>query len=649
MTLHTALEKILTEWNDEKDKPFKNNQLAIYIRSEFPRIVSKILRAHNGKFTCTASPGAGNWAQVPWLSILHPDITKSTQNGIYPVYLFRSDGTGVYLSLNQGTTTPTEKFGKKQAQERALGIATYVRKQCPELEKWETKSLELHSSSTLGKSYELPNIASRFYPINDIPDNQTLTNDLEELLSVYKKIADKKIWGDITSKRLDELLPEPTSSSDKKIALPETITALSKPFLLLAGISGTGKTRFVREQAQRYDASLENYCLVPVRPDWHEPSDLLGYVSRINGTRYIISPFLKFMIKAWRDAIEKIEGQKIVLKSFDQVTPFWLCLDEMNLAPVEQYFADYLSIVETRKWENNTYTCDPILKKDIFEDLQSYSFGRQEETTNALECFWDEIFAEYPDATSEFATSMKKYFSQNGISIPPNLIVAGTVNMDETTYGFSRKVIDRALTVDFGEFFPNDYDDFFVSKTLPKTFTFPSISHVTEADVGSIPADPGGVHSIAFLKAINDIVKNTPFELAYRALNELLLSLVSFMPADTETLCAIWDDFLMQKVLPRIEGDMAKLRSLKNSRPVETLDEKIFGKGSLLHDLYRLLSDETQPWDICGKESRPDLLREAVDAQKELPAPLRIEWRTKKKLEWMMKRLKTNHFTDFWV
>jgi len=553
------------------------------------------------------------------------------------------------LSLNQGTTLPTKRLGKEKAQERALEIATYVRRQCPELENWGTTSLELRSNSLLGKSYELPNIAARFYSINAIPDDPTLEHDLEELLSVYKKIADEGIWDNIQSNRFEAFLPEPPSHVNDPTPSLKSITALPKPFLLLAGISGTGKTRFVREQAQRYGTSLENYCLVPVRPDWHEPSDLLGYVSRISGTRYIISPFLKFLIQAWCNAIEKIEGQEIVLKSFDQITPFWLCLDEMNLAPVEQYFADYLSILETRKWENNTYSCDPILKKDIFENLQSYSFSRQEKTTNSLECFWDEIFAEYPDATSEFATSVKKYFSKNGIPLPPNLIVAGTVNMDETTYGFSRKVIDRALTIDFGEFFPNNYDEFFVSKTQPKTFGFSSISQVTESDLRAVPADPGGVHSIAFLKAVNEIVKNTPFELAYRALNELLLSVVCFMPPDADHLCAIWDDFLVQKVLPRIEGDMAKLRSLKNTGPGEILNEKIFGKGSILHDLYHLLSDKTQPWDMCRNETRPDLLRERLLPHDELPTPLRIKWRTKKKLEWMMKRLKTNHFTDFWV
>ena len=85
--------------------------------------------------------------------------------------------------------------------------------------------------------------------------------------------------------------------------------------------------------------------MIPVKPNWHDSSDLLGYISRINGEKYITTPFLKFIVKAWRFP----------------VTPFFLCLDEMNLAPVEQYFAEYLSIIETRNSSNGIIETDAIL------------------------------------------------------------------------------------------------------------------------------------------------------------------------------------------------------------------------------------------------------------------------------------------------
>ncbi|MFT6324820.1 MAG: hypothetical protein ACJAWO_002388, partial [Halieaceae bacterium] len=186
-----------------------------------------------------------------------------------------------------------------------------------------------------------------------------------------------------------------------------TFTKLPKPFLLLAGISGTGKTRFVREQAREHNVGSDNFCLVPVRPDWHEPSDLLGYVSRIGAKpQYVSTKVLQFIIQAWCVIAPNADANgmgEINLTS----PPYWLCLDEMNLAPVEQYFADYLSVLESRKFEDGKYTCDPLLDEFVLKtngaDVQS-DLGLMDN-----ESLW-------------------QYFKNYGIPIPPNLIVAGTVN-----------------------------------------------------------------------------------------------------------------------------------------------------------------------------------------------------------------------------
>ena len=155
-----------------------------------------------------------------------------------------------------------------------------------------------------------------------------------------------------------------------------TFIHLPKPFLLLAGISGTGKTRFVREQAR-----FGTYKLVAVRPDWHEPGDLLGYETRLTGSgspEYVSTEVLKFIAAAWKalvDAgLETEAGEQDGIKSLhvsgeqdalSRVRAHWLCLDEMNLAPVEQYFSDYLSVLETRKWHKEDgsfmYSCDALL------------------------------------------------------------------------------------------------------------------------------------------------------------------------------------------------------------------------------------------------------------------------------------------------
>ncbi len=221
-----------------------------------------------------------------------------------------------------------------------------------------------------------------------------------------------------------------------------------------------------------------------------------------------------------------------------------------------------------------------------------------------------------------------QYFLENGIGIPFNLIVAGTVNMDETTHGFSRKVIDRALTIDFGEFFPNKFEAFFEPEAKPKALTYPIFTDGRNKEELSTTFDTGGILSIEFLKKINIILDNTPFKLAYRALNELLLSVMTQKPKSVLELQAVWDDFLMCKVLPRIEGDIDKLTKGDASQ-------------NILEQLSELLSDSLD--EIWLGEVRPDLFQESYKDG----AVLCIECRSKAKLDWMNVQLK-NGFTSFW-
>ncbi|WP_018293891.1 McrB family protein [Mariprofundus ferrooxydans] len=434
----------------------------------------------------------------------------------------------------------------------------------------------------------------------------------------------------------------------KEFLLTRTIISsrLSKPFLLLAGISGTGKTRFVREQAQRFDG-IDNYCLVSVRPDWHEPSDLLGYISRMGGSaEYVCTDVLRFMVSAWKHLITGIGNKSGTLvwdgRLLKDVAPFWLCLDEMNLAPVEQYFADYLSIVETRRWyssaelaefnqtngsdEEYAYECDPLLKPDVIAQLNDKGKGLMAQNLGL-------------ELSNPAESDIWDYFCQNGISIPFNLIVAGTVNMDETTHGFSRKVIDRALTVDFGEFFPNDFGQFFSPTARPLTLSYPVWSDGRDVEALATTIDPYGSKSNAFLTAINDVLGGTPFMLAYRALNELLLSVIAAQPQSEDALFAIWDDFMMTKVLPRIEGDADKLGS-RNAAA-----DNLMGNETVLDQLLLLLAAQLKPvWD--GNE-RPDLYREYI-SDINGSKTIRIECRSKAKLAWMKDRLERATFTSFW-
>ena len=477
-------------------------------------------------------------------------------------------------------------------------------------------------------------IIANFPPVGFMPSSQGRNKSKNKVIQwMCKDVHAVGVIQDISS---DEFSALSLSADHIKNA-----QLLSKPFLLLAGISGTGKTRFVREQAKTSGQFAETYCLTSVRPDWHEPSDLLGYISRLNGSaEYITTDVLQFIAKAWRAIADsgltvevqesEDQGERLVVvgerEELDKVLPYWLCLDEMNLAPVEQYFADYLSVLETREWcwtdDSFTYSCDALLKPATIKEVADKEKLRKALGFEGAQ--YDELWED---------------ICQYGLGIPFNLLVAGTVNMDETTHGFSRKVIDRALSFDFGAFFPNDYNDFFTPTNSNKRLSYPIWSNTSKADLANT-FDVDGSKTVAFLSAVNAVLKNTPFELAFRALNELLLGVVSSQPQDDLTLKAVWDDFMMCKVLPRIEGDTDKLT---------TSDGK-----TLLVELNTVLATQLAPiWhpsETDEANQRPDLYREKVvsDGATEKEKILSIPCRSKAKLQWMSERLACATFTSFW-
>ncbi|MGP4789156.1 MrcB family domain-containing protein [Psychrobacter sp. 1Y11] len=635
MDLAEKLKQFTSSWVQATKEPFTNHPTANFLRNDLKTQIAAIVKDFDDSYLINASAGAGNWANVPWLSILNPEITTRTQYGIYPVYLFRADGLGFYLSLNQGTAEPKKRLGKVEADKRAQLIKKYLLSKFPELKDWGEQTIDLNADTSLGKSYETVSITAKYYSIDTELDSESIKQDLLELLTIYKKIVVLDI-----DKELQQFTGINTSKNIKPInskkPLPANLTPLSKPFLLLAGISGTGKTRFVREQAKMTGSLSDNYCLTSVRPDWHEPSDILGHISRLGsqGAEYVTTEVLQFMAKAWRAIIDAdLELQIIddrLMVSGDQaqlnnVLPYWLCLDEMNLAPVEQYFADYLSVLETREWcwdaEQFYYCCDPLLKSATIAQLSDQAKTSLRKTLG--------FEAEgYDNAWDLFCT--------HGLSLPFNLVVAGTVNMDETTHGFSRKVIDRALSFDFGEFFPNDFAHFFAPTVQHKALSYPLYS---QASLNNLPAiDSTGERSIGFLQSINSVLDNSPFKLAFRALNELLLTVITSQPSDAIQLQAVWDDFLMHKVLPRIDGDYDKLAAIDRA---DSSNEQ-----SLLTELAIVL--EQQLADIWPNENttdklRPDLYRENLDG-----STLYVTCRSKTKLAWMQERLQRSGFTSFW-
>ena len=340
---------------------------------------------------------------------------------------------------------------------------------------------------------------------------------------------------------------------------PYLTAVKSKPFLLLAGISGTGKSRIVRELARAcWDVDSEeykaqkpkNFEMVQVKPNWHDSGELIGYVSRVSGkAEFVAGDFLKFVAKAWEDL----------------ETPYFLCLDEMNLAPVEQYFAEYLSVVESRKRnEEGMVVTDPII-------YPQYEHERDQNTGELISKEWyknlvKELLAECP---TEKSFALNKQFMSEGISLPQNLVVIGTVNMDETTFSFSRKVLDRAMTIEMNEV------DLYGGLTdrhevIGKIGNNELVGTAVEGvDVYSDNKDVCDT-AISYLAKLNEILEGTPFKVAYRTRNEFLLYVVNNLPYSIDkegnklpqgyVIARALDEITSMKILSRIEGDDTKVK-----------------------------------------------------------------------------------------
>ena len=350
----------------------------------------------------------------------------------------------------------------------------------------------------------------------------------------------------------------------------------TKPFLLLAGISGTGKSRIVKQMAfdscpdnnvLRSDLTAPgNYCLIEVKPNWHDSTELLGYESNIGVPHYQLTTFVKFLAKAM----------------LYPTVPFFVCLDEMNLAPVEQYFAEFLSVLESRTKIDGHIVSEPLVKADVFKkhNLRTALFSAEKEK---LEYDQPQGTVE-PEPPYGKEAEVYDFLAKYGLRISENVIVIGTVNMDETTHQFSRKVIDRAMTIEmnlpdgdpFMDFFDNGSE--LVYRSEPRSPSLYLSTETKASDVVKALAEgnaektdwlKGAVSS--FLTALNTALDGTPFKVAYRVQNELMLYFYQLWLEDKslewETILnTACDQILMMKVLPRIEGDEELLQ-----KPLERL------------------------------------------------------------------------------
>ena len=369
----------------------------------------------------------------------------------------------------------------------------------------------------------------------------SITSINPNMIFDFMKRTDKKGFFDTFDKKKNIQITLPLDSLYKSQI--QFLTALrTKPFMLLAGISGTGKSRIVRKLAQATttqpyanendrwcDNRPENFELIQVKPNWHNSMDVVGFYSNIS-KKYEFTPFVEFIVKAWQH----------------KDIPYFLCLDEMNLAPVEEYFAEFLSAIESRSTdENDDYVTDPIIKpfkdfgKETCEEMLKHLLGEAHHTES---------------------NPLALQFSEKGLTLPPNLMVMGTVNMDETTFTFSRKVLDRAMSVEMNEV---DYDKFLSGETeqFPLLTDFNELLVDRPQKASEVKDDIDGEKVMAYLKDVNALLEDTPFKLGYRASNEAMLYVAAnkVLAGEQFSMASALDDFTLMKILSRIEGDDQRL------------------------------------------------------------------------------------------
>ncbi len=514
---------------------FSNHELGELLRQEIPEYIEGLSIIDKDRYSARGTIGAGVWTKTPWIAVLDKKINATMQEGIYIVYLFSSDMERVYLTLNQGVTNYRDNHGKKETIIYLESTAEKIRKH------FDPQRVTLDNNIVLDGTdnadlYEKGTIAYIEYKKGQIPTEEELLQDLEYFISVYKDYANSILSSKTNNQ---ETIPEIKESEMNTMSHKEIVKHIekyilsqgfkysedditnfylclkTKPFVLLAGISGTGKSKLVQLFAEAVGATSENgrYNIIPVRPDWSDPSDLLGY-RNIEGN-FQPGPLTTIIKKA----IDNLE------------LPYFVCLDEMNLARVEYYFSDILSIIETRKIIDSGIVTDKLFKSE--------TFGNDNE-------------------------SREKF---GHLCLPDNLYIIGTVNMDETTFPFSKKVLDRANTIEFNKIdLAVNFDDFGglgeiepidVSNIEIRSKYIKLLDCIKEGDYRD------HIEKVVYiLEKINTSLEKVGLQFGYRIRDEIIFYSLYAVNENLMDFYAAMDYAIKQKILPRIQGSNLSIKEV---------------------------------------------------------------------------------------
>ncbi|OMD93556.1 McrB family protein [Paenibacillus odorifer] len=360
----------------------------------------------------------------------------------------------------------------------------------------------------------------------------------------------------------------------------------TKPFVILAGISGTGKTRLVKLFAEALSATGNNgqFTLIPVRPDWSDPADLLGYKD-LSG-RFKPGPLTEVLVEA--------------RKPENQHKPYFICMDEMNLARVEHYFSDLLSVLETQDWrEGKIQTQDLISSTMLDTSEDQVKFG--------------------------------------SLGVPENVFLIGTVNMDETTHPFSKKVLDRANTLEFNYINLQQYPDMSEQEETEDPADLAELNHLfLRSDylqlVDAYDANKElVVRTTERLVMINALLEDVHAHVGFRVRDAICFYMIYNERYKLMNEEEAFDWQLLQKILPRIQGSHSSVR-----RVLLNLMKGALGTGSGV---------TVNIEDLMDNDASPLYLRWAAGQT----PPTAKHPQSARKLAFMLRRLEEDGFTSYWL
>lgn len=295
----------------------------------------------------------------------------------------------------------------------------------------------------------------------------------------------------------------------------------AKPFIILSGLSGSGKTKIAQSFVQWISENDSQYKIVPVGADWTNREPLLGYPNGLNPIEYITpdSGVLHLLLEASKEQ--------------NQRKPYFIILDEMNLSHVERYFADFLSIMESR------------------DTIKLYT-GSDRTSLDGL------------DITQQ-------------IGWPKNVFIIGTVNIDETTYMFSPKVLDRANVIEF-RITEKEIADFLNNPGIPDLSKLTKQGANMAENFLAIAATSNTDKNEELTDKLNlffSELKKVGAEFGYRTASEimqLVAKLKTLEPTIENNECL--DIAIMQKLLPKLHGSRSKLVKVLIALAALCVDEK---------------------------------------------------------------------------